>query len=323
MQRTETKIEVAVDVDPNDVCAIMLVPNNLLDADVCGLKVSQWVAKVVSGYDNTPVKIKRGDDIITIVKENAANKRFCVVVYADTPLIKGETIAQALSFIATYKHRVLQLPRGWVFDVDHIKKGKDIKAVAMPNLEEEQFLVAYNHSQIATIASHMRARINEKHLANKVHIIDPFNAYIDAQVKIGAGTIIGPGVMIRGECEIGKNCRFLNAVEIKKSIIGDGTTVKHMTYVGDAEIGANCNLGNGVIFCNYDGKNKHKTTIGNNVFIGGNVTLVAPIVIGDNAFIAAGSTITQDVPEEALAIARARQAMKENWRNPQPKIEAE
>jgi bifunctional UDP-N-acetylglucosamine pyrophosphorylase/glucosamine-1-phosphate N-acetyltransferase len=102
-------------------------------------------------------------------------------------------------------------------------------------------------------------------------------------------------------------------VEIKKSVIGEGTKVSHMTYIGDGVVGKNCNIGCGVIFCNYDGKEKHQTTIGDNVFVGSNSCLIAPLTIGDSAFIAAGSVITDAVPADALAIARARQAVKENW----------
>jgi len=313
--QTKTKLATAIDVNPNDVHAIMLTPQNLLDSEVCGLKVSEWVEDTISVFEKTRVGIKKGDDIVGIVKDNAGEKKYCLVVYADTPLLKRETIMQALSFTATYKHKVVQLPRGWIFEIQYIKGGGDIKSTAIPNLDEEDFTIAFNHSQIATITTFMRGRINEKHLTNGVHITDPYNAYIDASVQIGAGTRIGPGVVLRGDTVIGKNCRITNFVEIKKSKIGDGTKISHMSYVGDATIGNNCNIGCGVVFCNYDGKKKHHAKVGNNVFIGSNSNLVAPITLGDNAFIGAGSTITQDVPASALALARARQAIKEDWTN--------
>ena len=100
---------------------------------------------------------------------------------------------------------------------------------------------------------------------------------------------------------------------IKKEIIGEATKVPHLSYMGDCEIGEKCNIGCGTITCNYDGFNKSKTIIGNHSFIGSNTNLVAPVTLGDNTFIAAGSTITDDVPEYALAIARERQTNKENW----------
>ena len=102
-------------------------------------------------------------------------------------------------------------------------------------------------------------------------------------------------------------------VEIKNSSIGDGTKISHLTYVGDAEVGKKVNLGCGVVVVNYDGQKKHKTIIGDNSFVGCNVNLVSPVEVKKNSYIAAGSTITDEVPENSLAIARSRQVIKENW----------
>ena len=112
---------------------------------------------------------------------------------------------------------------------------------------------------------------------------------------------------------IADGVRIGNFVETKNANIGTGTKVAHLTYVGDATIGKNVNVGCGTVFCNYNGKIKQQTYVGNNVFIGSNVNLVAPLVVEDNAFIAAGSTITNNVPNSALAIARARQTNKPNY----------
>lgn len=131
--------------------------------------------------------------------------------------------------------------------------------------------------------------------------------------KIGNNTTVGPFAYIRPETTIGDNARIGDFVEIKKSSIGDGTKVSHLTYIGDAEVGEKCNFGCGTVVVNYDGKAKYKTTIGNNVFIGCNTNLVSPVEIEDNTYIAAGSTITKKIPEGSLAIARARQINKENW----------
>ena len=164
-----------------------------------------------------------------------------------------------------------------------------------------------------------------------VAIEDTNTTYIYDDVEIGMDTVIHPnttiksGVIIGEDCEIGPNsyiregCKLANKVkigsfvEIKKAIIGEGTKVPHLSYMGDCEIGEKCNIGCGTITCNYDGFNKSKTIIGNHSFIGSNTNLVAPVTLGDNTFIAAGSTITDDVPEYALAIARERQTNKENW----------
>jgi bifunctional UDP-N-acetylglucosamine pyrophosphorylase / glucosamine-1-phosphate N-acetyltransferase len=150
-----------------------------------------------------------------------------------------------------------------------------------------------------------------------------FNSIIGNRVEITRAVIIdsavdddskvGPFAYIRPESKIGKKVKIGDFVEIKKSIIGDRTKVPHITYIGDTEIGTNTNIGCGSITANYDGKNKHKTIIGNNVAVGSNVNLVAPVVIRDDSYIAAGSTITDEVPEYSLAIARSRQVIKENW----------
>ncbi|MCB2290978.1 bifunctional UDP-N-acetylglucosamine diphosphorylase/glucosamine-1-phosphate N-acetyltransferase GlmU [Clostridium sp. CS001] len=131
--------------------------------------------------------------------------------------------------------------------------------------------------------------------------------------QIGEGTTVGPFAYIRPESNIGKHARIGDFVEIKKSTIGDNTKVSHLTYIGDAEVGSGCNFGCGTVVSNYDGKSKFKTIIGNNIFIGCNTNLVAPVKVNDNSYIAAGSTITNEVPENSLAIARARQVNIENW----------
>jgi bifunctional UDP-N-acetylglucosamine pyrophosphorylase/glucosamine-1-phosphate N-acetyltransferase len=131
--------------------------------------------------------------------------------------------------------------------------------------------------------------------------------------KIGDNTKIGPFSHLRAGTIIGKNCRIGNFVEIKNSRIGNNTKIAHMTYIGDAKIGNNVNVGAGTITCNYDGFKKHRTIIGNNVFIGSGVKFIAPVKVGNNAVIAAGSVITEDVPPYALAIARARQENKLGW----------
>ena len=131
---------------------------------------------------------------------------------------------------------------------------------------------------------------------------------------IGDDTSVGPFAYIRPGTEIGCGVRIGDFVEIKNSRIGDGTKVPHLAYVGDAQVGNNTNIGCGVITANYDGVSKRKTEIGDRVFIGCNSNLVAPLKIEDGAYVAAGSTITADVPARALAIARSRQTVKADWR---------
>jgi bifunctional UDP-N-acetylglucosamine pyrophosphorylase/glucosamine-1-phosphate N-acetyltransferase len=107
-----------------------------------------------------------------------------------------------------------------------------------------------------------------------------------------------------------------NFVEVKKAVIGEGSKVNHLSYVGDAELGKDVNIGAGTITCNYDGVNKHKTTIGDGVFIGSNAVLVAPVELQDGAFVAAGSTITKPVPRDSLGIGRAKQTNIDGWKRP-------
>lgn len=126
-------------------------------------------------------------------------------------------------------------------------------------------------------------------------------------------TTVGPFAYIRPDCKVGKNVKIGDFVEIKNSNIGNGTKLSHLTYVGDADVGEKINFGCGTVVVNYDGKKKHRTVIEDNAFIGCNTNLVSPVKVGKNAYTAAGSTITDDVPENALAIARERQVIKEDW----------
>ena len=207
-------------------------------------------------------------------------------------------------------------------------------------------------------------KIAEKHIEAGVDIFDIDNVYIDEDVRIGKGTVIGPCVRLEGSTVVGKNCkieqnsRIVNAtigddvsidnsvildssvgsstsvgpfayirpgstigeackvgdfVEVKNASMGNGSKSAHLTYIGDADIGENVNLGCGVVFVNYDGKNKHRSTVGDGCFIGCNVNLVSPVDVGDGAYIAAGSTVTKDIPKDALSVGRARQKNIENW----------
>ena len=207
-------------------------------------------------------------------------------------------------------------------------------------------------------------KIQEKHLKNGVQIMDLNTTYIDPRVKIGAGTTILPGTILRGNTVIGKDCTIgpnamvrdctigdgteVNAsqlnestvgknttvgpfayvrpnshigdhvrvgdfVEIKNSVIGNGTKISHLTYVGDSDCGERINFGCGTVTTNYDGFKKYRCTIGDDSFIGCNTNLIAPVEVGKGSYIAAGSTITKAVPEDSLAIARTKQVNKEGW----------
>jgi bifunctional UDP-N-acetylglucosamine pyrophosphorylase/glucosamine-1-phosphate N-acetyltransferase len=131
--------------------------------------------------------------------------------------------------------------------------------------------------------------------------------------EVGDGAMLGPYAHLRPESKIGEDAHVGNFCETKKVTLGRGSKANHLTYLGDAVIGAGVNVGAGVITCNYDGEHKHTTTIGDGAFIGSDSTLVAPVSVGDNAYVAAGSCITRPVPDGALALGRAQQVTKEGW----------
>jgi bifunctional UDP-N-acetylglucosamine pyrophosphorylase/glucosamine-1-phosphate N-acetyltransferase len=131
--------------------------------------------------------------------------------------------------------------------------------------------------------------------------------------EVGDGAMLGPYAHLRPESRIGELAHVGNFCETKKATLGRGSKANHLTYLGDAVIGAGVNIGAGVITCNYDGIHKHTTTIGDGAFIGSDSTLVAPVSVGDGAYVAAGSCITHAVPEGALALGRSRQVNKDGW----------
>jgi bifunctional UDP-N-acetylglucosamine pyrophosphorylase/glucosamine-1-phosphate N-acetyltransferase len=152
--------------------------------------------------------------------------------------------------------------------------------------------------------------ISDSQLADNV-LVRP-GCIID-QSQIAAGALLGPYSHLRPQSEIGEGAHVGNFVETKKTRIGKGSKANHLTYLGDAEIGEGVNIGAGTITCNYDGTHKHVTIIEDGAFVGSDSTLVAPVRIGRQAYVAAGSSITDDVPEGALALGRARQTTKEGW----------
>ncbi|MBR2289542.1 MAG: NTP transferase domain-containing protein [Clostridia bacterium] len=219
----------------------------------------------------------------------------------------------------------------YLTDVIRIMNEKGLKTGAMIVEDNTEILGVNDRSQLELLTKVLRTRINNTHMRNGVTIEDSNTTYIHDDVVIGMDTVIHPNTTIQGNVVIGENCeigpnayiregcriaddvKIGNFVELKKTSIDTGTKVPHFIYLGDCEVGKNTNIGCGTITCNYDGINKNKTLIGDNCFIGSNVNFVAPVKIGNNSKIAAGSTITEDVPEESLGIARARQVNKEGY----------
>lgn len=166
-------------------------------------------------------------------------------------------------------------------------------------------------------------QINENNVSEKTNI-DANSTIINSKIEdgvkimhsyienstIGKNSEIGPYAHLRPNSVIGENCRIGNFCEIKNSTIGEGTKVSHLAYVGDAKVGKNCNIGCGVIFVNYNGKIKQQIEIGDNVFIGSNCNLIAPLKIESNVYICAGTTVTQNLFEDDFVIGRSRETIK-------------
>jgi bifunctional UDP-N-acetylglucosamine pyrophosphorylase / glucosamine-1-phosphate N-acetyltransferase len=134
-----------------------------------------------------------------------------------------------------------------------------------------------------------------------------------AGAHVGKKCSVGPFARLRPGTRLGEGARIGNFVETKEAAIGDGAKANHLSYIGDASVGTNANIGAGTITCNYDGAAKHRTTVGKDAFVGSNTSLVAPVEIGDGAYVGSGSVITGNVPADALALGRARQVVKEKW----------
>ena len=221
----------------------------------------------------------------------------------------------------------------YLTDVIKIMNDKGLKTGAVIVEDNTEILGVNDRAQLELLTRVMRMRINSEHMRNGVTIEDANSIYIYDDVKIGKDTVIHPNTIIQSNVTIGENCeigpnafiregcvlkdkvKIGNCVEIKKTTIGEGSKVPHLTYLGDCKVGKNCNIGCGTITCNYDGVNKHQTIIGDNAFIGSNVSLVAPVKVGNNVTVAAGSTITEDIPDNTLSIARERQINKEEYYN--------
>jgi bifunctional UDP-N-acetylglucosamine pyrophosphorylase/glucosamine-1-phosphate N-acetyltransferase len=154
------------------------------------------------------------------------------------------------------------------------------------------------------------AKVSDSIIGNEVTIRS--NSVI-TESKIEEGAIIGPFAHLRPSSEIKKKAKIGNFVEVKKSVIGKGSKANHLSYIGDSFLGEGVNIGAGTIFCNYDGFEKHQTVIGDRVFVGSNVELVAPVKVGNGSLIGAGTTVTKDVPEGALAISRTKQKNIKGW----------
>ena len=219
----------------------------------------------------------------------------------------------------------------YLTDVIKVMHEKGLKTGSIIVDDYTEMLGINDRTELQIVTKFLQLRINTELMKSGVTIEDINNTYIYDDVKIGMDTVIHPNTIIKSDveigedCEIGPNayiregCRIANNVkigsfvELKKAIVGANTKIPHLSYMGDCDIGSNVNVGCGSITCNYDGFKKSKTIIEDNCFIGSNTNFIAPVKIEKDCFIAAGSTITEDVPEGSLAIARERQKNKEGW----------
>jgi len=172
-------------------------------------------------------------------------------------------------------------------------------------------VVIQGHTRIgAACEVHAYVRISDTEMADRVTILN-FCLIVGARVAEGAS--IGPFAHLRPETDVGQKAKIGNFVELKKTSMGPGSKANHLTYLGDTTVGADVNVGAGTITCNYDGRQKHQTVVEDGAFIGSGTQLIAPVRIGKGAYVAAGSSITEDVPAGALGIARGKQANVEGW----------
>ena len=235
----------------------------------------------------------------------------------------------------------------YLTDAVEVAQALGLRAVAVTAPEEEVQGVN-DRAQLAAVERDLQNRLRVAAMASGVTLIAPETVFFSYDTRIGRDTVVepnvvfGPGVVIdenviihafshlegahvaagatvgpfarlRPGASLGPRAKVGNFVEIKNVDLGAGAKVSHLTYLGDASVGAEVNIGAGTITCNYDGYRKHRTVIGEGAFIGSNSALVAPVTIGNGAFVGSGSVITDDVPADSLAVARGRQAVKEGW----------
>jgi bifunctional UDP-N-acetylglucosamine pyrophosphorylase/glucosamine-1-phosphate N-acetyltransferase len=227
-----------------------------------------------------------------------------------------------------------------------VAEGRRVEAMCLEDPDEA--LGVNTRADLAHATDRMRRRILGRLMESGVTVLDPGSTFVDEGVEIGQDTVLEPGCVIQGDtcigadvhlkpgctiessrvgdgvemgpnthlrpgCDIGDGCRLGNFVEVKNSTLGAGVKADHLAYVGDADVGAGASFGCGSVVVNYDGKLKQRTTVGERAFIGCNVNLIAPVVVEADTYVAAGSTITTNVPSDALAVARVRQKNIEGW----------
>jgi bifunctional UDP-N-acetylglucosamine pyrophosphorylase/glucosamine-1-phosphate N-acetyltransferase len=276
------------------------------------------LVKDPSGYGRI---IRRASGrLLKIVEEEDASlfEKAVEEINAGVYLINASSLFQAASKLSPENRQ----QEFYLTDVVSILVGEGMKVETVKADDASEVLGINDRDELARTEKILQRKIQRAHMLNGVTIVDPANTYIEAAVSIGRDTIIYPFSVIEGEVRIGAGCRIGpfshirgvsrvedgaeigNFVEVKTSLIGAGTKAKHLSYIGDAEIGKDANVGAGAITANYDGKAKHKTVIGDRAFIGSGTTLVAPVRVGKDAITGAGSVVLKgrDVPEGSVVV---------------------
>ena len=290
--------------------------------------------------------IKKGNQILVIEEKNASKEIKKVnLCYSGILCGPNKEIFKSLSKIQKDK-----ISKEYLFTNIFNILSESKKLIKILTYSEDELIGINDKRQLSYAEELLQERIKLYHLKNGVTLLSPNSIYIASNVKIDKDVVIEPNVFlgnnvvlkanvrvksnsyiedayinsfsevgptcrIRKNTQLGKNVKVGNFVEIKNSQIGNNTKINHLAYVGDTIIGTNTNIGAGTITCNYDGIKKNKTTIGDNVFIGSNCSLIAPIKIGNKSFIAAGSTVSNNIDKNDFSIARAKQQIIKNGRS--------
>ena len=254
--------------------------------------------------------LANGSGLDEALKENADKLGGRSIWYQSAAVLKGSPEGRVEAELTARNYGAYRLLEGGVRILDpntcyvgpRVKVGKD--TVILPGTILRGETVIGTGCELGPNAMVRDCTVGDNVVVNASQINES---------TVDAGTKIGPFAYIRPNCHVGANVKVGDFVELKNSTIGDGTKISHLTYVGDSDVGCRVNFGCGTVTVNYDGISKYRTTIGDDAFIGCNTNLVAPVTVGRGAYTAAGSTITEDVPSQALAVARARQTNKRDW----------
>jgi bifunctional UDP-N-acetylglucosamine pyrophosphorylase/glucosamine-1-phosphate N-acetyltransferase len=287
----------------------------------------------------------KGTDLIAIREETdaSASERQITLCNGGMMALAGNSALAILERIGNDNRKA----EFYLTDAVEIARGLKLRAVAV-EVEEDDVRGINTKSQLAEAEAVAQQRLRQAALDGGVTLIAPETVFLSADTKFGKDVVVepyvvfgekvtvedgavirsfshlagahvgksvsvGPFARLRPGARLGEGARIGNFVEVKEAVIEAGAKANHLSYIGDAVVGAHTNIGAGTITCNYDGAEKHRTEIGKDVFIGSNSALVAPVTIGEGAYIGSGSVITEDVPAGALALGRARQIVKEGW----------